>query len=103
MSIFAKYLSNPKPQPLFDDKASVGRMWASIAMGGIVSVVVIGLFFTGFISIFANASHNTGETDFWKVTILCLLAGAFSDRLFQAAGETGLKAQASRSDPPGKE
>jgi len=85
MSIFAKYLSNPTPQPLFDNEASMGRMWASIAMGGIVSVVVIGLFFTGFISIFANATHGTGETDFWKVTILCLLAGAFSDRLFQAA------------------
>jgi hypothetical protein len=113
MSIFAKYLSNPNPQPLFDDRASVGRMWASIAMGGIVSVVVIGLFFTGFISIFANATQNSGETDFWKVTILCLLAGAFSDRLFQAAagkmelylgtGETGSKTQASRSGPPGRE
>jgi hypothetical protein len=84
MSIFAKYLSIPTTHSLFDDDASMGRMWASIAMGGIVSVVVIGLFFTGFISIFANAAQNT-ETDFWKVTILCLLAGAFSDRLFQAA------------------
>jgi len=102
MSIFAKYLSDPIPHTLFDNDASLGRMWASIAMGGIVSVVVIGLFFTGFISIFANAAQNTGETDFWKVTILCLLAGAFSDRLFQAAagkmdtylrtGETGVRA-----------
>ena len=63
----------------------MGRMWASMAMGGIVSVVVIGLFFTGFISIFANAPQTSSETDFWKVTILCLIAGAFSDRLFQAA------------------
>jgi hypothetical protein len=85
MSIFAKYLSVPSARSLFDDAASMGRMWASIAMGGIVSVVVIGLFFTGFISIFSNAAQNTGATDFWKVTILCLLAGAFSDRLFQAA------------------
>jgi hypothetical protein len=85
MSIFAKHLSVPSGRPLFDDAASMGRMWASIAMGGIVSVVVIGLFFTGFISIFSNAAQNTGQTDFWKVTILCLLAGAFSDRLFQAA------------------
>jgi hypothetical protein len=85
MSIFAKYLSIPSTQGLFEDKASMGRMWASIAMGGIVAVVVIGLFFTGFISIFANGVQNTNETDFWKVTILCLLAGAFSDRLFQAA------------------
>lgn len=85
MSIFAKYLAGPTGRPLFEDSASLGRMWASIAMGGIVSVVVVGLFFTGFISIFANSAHTTGETDFWKVTILCLFAGAFSDRLFQAA------------------
>jgi hypothetical protein len=107
MSIFAKYLSTPTARALFDDEASMGRMWASVAMGGIVSVVVIGLFFTGFISIFANASQNTGQTDFWKVTILCLLAGAFSDRLFQAAagrmeaylqtGEVGAKASATRA------
>lgn len=85
MSIFAKYLAGPAARGLFEDSASIGRMWASIAMGGIVSVVVVGLFFTGFISIFANAAPTNGETDFWKVTILCLLAGAFSDRLFQAA------------------
>jgi hypothetical protein len=85
MSIFAKHLAGPPTRALFEDKASIGRMWASIAMGGIVSVVVVGLFFTGFISIFANATQSTGETDYWKVTILCLLAGAFSDRLFQAA------------------
>jgi hypothetical protein len=85
MSILAKYLSTPTPRPLFDDATSLGRMWASMTMGAIVSVVVIGLFFTGFISIFANSTHSSGETDFWKVTILCLLAGAFSDRLFQAA------------------
>jgi len=85
MSIFAKFLAAPTPHALFEDGASIGRMWASMAMGGIVSVVVVGLFFTGFISIFANSTQTTGETDFWKVTILCLLAGAFSDRLFQAA------------------
>lgn len=85
MSVLAKYLATPNAHALFEDRASMGRMWASMAMGAIVSVVVVGLFFTGFISIFTNASQTTGETDFWKVTILCLLAGAFSDRLFQAA------------------
>jgi hypothetical protein len=85
MSIFAKHLAAPTARPMFEDGAAMGRMWASMAMGAIVSVVVIGLFFTGFISIFANATQNAGATDFWKVTILCLLAGAFSDRLFQAA------------------
>jgi hypothetical protein len=48
-------------------------------------VVVLGLFFTGFISIFSQAQTAPGNPDFWKVTILCLLSGTFSDRLFQAA------------------
>ena len=85
MSIFAKHLAARTTQSLFDDIGAMGRMWISMAMGAIVSVVVIGLFFTGFISIFANAAQNPGDADFWKVTILCLLAGAFSDRLFEAA------------------
>ncbi|MCK1388858.1 hypothetical protein [Bradyrhizobium sp. 21] len=100
MSIFAKHLAGPPSRALFEDRASIGRMWASLAMGGIVSVVVVGLFFTGFISIFANSTQTTGETDFWKVTILCLLAGAFSDRLFQAASgrmDTYLRAGDGRS------
>jgi hypothetical protein len=56
-----------------------------MAMGGVVAVIVLGLFFTGFISIFSHAEPVSGNPDFWKVSILCLLAGAFSDRLFQTA------------------
>jgi hypothetical protein len=98
MSIFASLLSISKARAAFDDKDSLTKIWASMAIGAIVSVVVVGLFFTGFISIFAQPEHVAGnptavtgnptqipKTDFWKVTILCLLAGAFSDRLFQAA------------------
>ncbi|WP_256805550.1 hypothetical protein [Bradyrhizobium sp. Bra64] len=85
MSIIAKFLASPTKRGLLEDSNFIGRMWASMAFGGVASVVVIGLFFTGFISIFANSTQGGGETDFWKVTILCLLAGAFSDRLFQAA------------------
>jgi hypothetical protein len=89
MSIFAKFLTTPSSDSLFEDNTSISRMWASMAMGGIVAVVVIGLFFTGFISIFSNATQNAGATDFWKVTILCLIAGAFSDRLFQCLQWSG--------------
>jgi hypothetical protein len=85
MSVFAKFLARPRRRSLFDDDASMGRLWVSMAMGSVVSIVVVGLFFTGFISIFSNATQGPGETDFWKVTILCLLAGAFSDRLFESA------------------
>jgi hypothetical protein len=48
-------------------------------------VVVLGLFITGFISIFSQAQTAPGNPDCWKVTILCPLSGTFSDRLFQAA------------------
>jgi hypothetical protein len=85
ISIFAKFLVLGSPHFLFEDRMIMSRMWASMVMGGTVAVVVIGLFLTGFISIFSNAAQNTGPTDYWKVTILCLFAGAFSDRLFQAA------------------
>jgi hypothetical protein len=85
MSILAKFLSNRKPNETVGDEYSFKTIAASMAMGATVSVVVIGLFYTGFISIFANAGQISGNPDFWKVTILCLLAGTFSDRLFQAA------------------
>jgi hypothetical protein len=85
LSIFAKYLAAPSGNGLLGDKNSVRRMWASMAMGAIVAVVAIGLFYTGFISIFSGSEKTTGTPDFWKVTILSLLAGAFADRLFQAA------------------
>jgi hypothetical protein len=107
MSIFAKFLFLPNIQSPFEDRAFLGRMWASMALGGIVAVVVVGLFLTGFISIFSNSTQNTGPTDFWKVTILCLFAGAFSDRLFQTASERmGSYLQtvgtASKAPPSGK-
>lgn len=106
MSILAKHLAAANSHPLFEDNTSLGRMWASMTMGGVVAVVVVGLFLTGFISIFANTPQNNSGVpiDYWKVTILCLLAGAFSDRLFQEAAsrvdryfrpvEAGTKAQA---------
>jgi hypothetical protein len=87
MSIFAIFLSTAQPRMSVFDERIVARVAASMAMGAIISVVVVGLFFTGFISIFPQGQQPTGSPDFWKVTILCLLAGAFSDRLFQAASE----------------
>jgi hypothetical protein len=85
ISIFASLLSISKARVVFDDKGALAKVWASMAIGAIVGVVMVGLFFTGFITIFAQTQQATGNPDFWKVTILCLLAGAFSDRLFLAA------------------
>jgi hypothetical protein len=85
MSMFAIFLSIARPRNILRDDVTLTKTGASMAMGGIVAVVVVGLFFTGFISIFPQSGQPVGTPDYWKVTILCLLAGAFSDRLFQAA------------------
>lgn len=87
ISIIANYLSSTRNGTLFADDGIIARVFASMAMGAIASVVMIGLFYTGFISIFPQdqTQSTTENPDFWKVTVLCLLAGAFSDRLFQAA------------------
>jgi hypothetical protein len=112
ISIFAKFLIAGSPHFLFEDRMIMSRMWASMVMGGIVAVVVIGLFLTGFISIFSNSTQNSGSTDYWKVTILCLFAGSFCDRLFQTAAgrmdgylrtatnERSLSARSQQGKPP---
>lgn len=62
------------------------RTSLSMVFGGFVSLVVFALFRTREISVFNNAAPSAGETpDYWRVVILCLLAGAFADRLFLAA------------------
>ena len=83
-SILAKDLAAVSAGPRVPDK-HLRKVWASMAVGAIVAVVIIGLFKTGFISIFTEAEKAAGTPDFWKVTILSLFAGAFADRLFQAA------------------
>jgi hypothetical protein len=64
---------------------NLNRMWSTMGIGAVVAVVALGLFHTKQISIFAQGSVPDGNPDFWRVTILCLMAGAFADRLFQAA------------------
>jgi len=101
MSILANFLSTRKRSEVVTDNYAPTTIAASMAMGAIVSVVVVGLFYTGFISIFSNATQIAGNPDFWKVTILCLLAGAFSDRLFQAAAtRVGRYVESAGGSPP---
>jgi glucan phosphoethanolaminetransferase (alkaline phosphatase superfamily) len=84
MSIFAEFVVIRHRNNLFNE-SSLARLWTTMAMGAIVAVVALGLFHTKQISIFSNMENSTGSPDFWRVTILCLLAGAFSVRLFHAA------------------
>jgi hypothetical protein len=59
----------------------------SMLSGGVVAVIAFGLFHTRQISIF-HSSVNAGEAsrpEYWRVTVLCLLSGAFSDKLVRVA------------------
>ena len=58
-----------------------------MAVGGIIALVVFSLFITREISIFSKNEIVEGvlNQDYWRVVILCLVAGAFSDRLYDFA------------------
>ena len=61
------------------------RTMLSMVFGGIVALVVFALFTTRELSVFANVGATPDEIpDHWRVVILCLIAGAFADRLFAA-------------------
>ena len=75
---------------LASGSASVGirptRATLSMLFGGIVSLVVFGLFTTREISVFSNTTlQPDAAPDYWRTVILCLVAGAFADRIFAAA------------------
>ncbi len=84
-SIFATQLFSQTTVTLFNQPSAFPRIWLSMIMGAIVGVTIVGLFYSGFISIFPQSEPPKGNPDFWKVTMLCLIAGAFSERLFIAA------------------
>jgi len=97
MSLLAK--SHQVEAASKDDENRLQRVWGSMAIGGIVAVVVLGLFYTKQISIFSHSDQTSSAPDFWRVTILCLMAGAFADRIFAAAAgrvDTYLGDKASR-------
>jgi hypothetical protein len=62
--------------------------WAVLSMffSGLVTLAVFGLLTTREISIFSeNVVAPNLVPDYWRTLIVCLAAGAFSDRLFSAA------------------
>ncbi|MCG7864765.1 MAG: hypothetical protein JAY74_00170 [Candidatus Thiodiazotropha taylori] len=57
-------------------------------LGAVVSVVIFGLFYTKQLTIFQPENSSTGNgspPEFWRVTMLCILAGAFAEKLYSAA------------------
>ena len=64
------------------------RVTTTTSSARIVALVVFALFTTRELSVFANDGATPDEIpDYWRVVILCLIAGAFADRLFAAARE----------------
>jgi hypothetical protein len=60
-------------------------IFAAILVGAIVAIAVVGLFFTKQITIFEPGEAAAVKVpEFWRVTIVCLIAGAFADRIFAA-------------------
>jgi hypothetical protein len=62
---------------------SAGRTLAALAVGAVTAVIVFGAFLTGDVSLYAGAPVI--DPDFWRMTIVCLLAGALSIFLHRAA------------------
>lgn len=84
--VLTKFVSDPRRGPLFD-QVGFERVLASMVVGAMVSVVAFGLFYTKQISLFSHAETPTPTPDFWRTTILCLVAGTFADRIFDAASK----------------
>ena len=64
---------------------SAGRTLAALAVGAVTAVIVFGAFLTGDVSLYASAGAPVIDPDFWRMTIVCLLAGALSIFLHRAA------------------
>jgi len=57
-------------------------------LGAVISVVIFGLFYTKQLTIFQpdnTTGTNSTPPEFWRVTMLCILAGAFAEKLYSAA------------------
>lgn len=48
-------------------------------------MVVFALFYTKQLTIFQNLNGlKSSQPDFWRTTLLCIVAGAFSDKIYDA-------------------
>lgn len=77
------FLSRRRWAELFAD-GNIERTVAATLVGAIVAVVAFALFHTKQVSIFDVAdAHPDARPDFWRVTILCLGAGAIAGQIYQ--------------------
>ena len=86
LGAFAAALAAFLPEANSGARLQEGHVLLSMVFSGIVALVVLALFATREISVFATAGESSDEIpEHWRVVIVCVIAGAFADRLFSAA------------------
>ncbi|MBN4080182.1 hypothetical protein JYT31_00820 [Beggiatoa alba] len=82
-SIKSKKISTYKS--LFNETNYWQSLISNCLAGSIVSVVAFALFYTKQISIFDSSLESGAHSpDFWRSTLLCLIAGAFAEKIYEA-------------------
>lgn len=70
---------------LFQSENFLSKLIRDSVIGSIISVIVFALFYTKQITIFnPNDSQQTTTPDYWRITLLCIVAGAFSEKIYNA-------------------
>ena len=74
----------PNYKSVFNEENYWQSLITNCLAGSIVSVLAFALFYTKQISIFdSTLESNTQAPDFWRSTLLCLIAGAFAEKLYE--------------------
>jgi len=70
---------------------SIPKYWPLLIthtiLGGLIALVAFALFYTKQITIFKPEFPNggaSGDPEFWRVTLLCIIAGAFAEKIYGA-------------------
>jgi hypothetical protein len=91
ITLLASYMlippTNDKTKGFMNSNNYWSLVLAHTAMGAVVSTVIFGLFYTKQLTIFQpeNSSSESMAPEFWRVTMLCIIAGAFAEKLYSAA------------------
>ncbi len=91
ITLLASYVLTPPTNGNALGFMSSSNYWslllAHTMMGAVVSTVIFGLFYTKQLTIFQpdkTVPENVAP-EFWRVTMLCIIAGAFAEKLYSAA------------------
>ncbi len=79
--------SNPLEPTFFHTSRYWPLLITHTIVGALISLVAFALLYTKQITIFKpdlSGAVATGEPEFWRVTLLCIVAGAFADKIYVA-------------------